>query len=103
MVPFSSAGQISPPAICCATPATLAMIGPANPPTRNFRPLTSSEDLLSFRHQPPISAPPLPLGPRERGEDRARAPAVVLSARGKRRPARRPLAGRPVPRRERLD
>src|SRR3989442_15697068 len=53
---------MSPPAICCGTPPTLAMMLPANPPTRNFRPLKSSMDLISFRNQPPIWAPVEPVG-----------------------------------------
>src|SRR3954449_1797226 len=53
---------MSPPAICCGTPPTLAMIVPANPPTRNLRPLKSSIDLISFRNQPPICAPVEPVG-----------------------------------------
>src|ERR1700709_2828548 len=38
------------------------MMVPANPPTRNFRPLRSSVDLISLRNQPPICAPVLPVG-----------------------------------------
>ena len=53
---------MSPPAICCGTPPTFAMMVPANPPTRNFRPLKSSIDLISLRNQPPIWAPVEPVG-----------------------------------------
>jgi hypothetical protein len=53
---------MSPAAICCGTPPTLEMMVPANPPTRNFRPLRSSVDLISLRNQPPICAPVLPVG-----------------------------------------
>src|ERR1700688_3624166 len=53
---------MSPPAICCGTPPTLAMMVPANPPTRHLRPWRSALDLISFRNQPPICAPVLPVG-----------------------------------------
>src|SRR5229473_874375 len=53
---------ISPAAICCGTPPTLAMMVPAKPPTRNLSPFRSSLDLISLRNQPPIWAPVLPVG-----------------------------------------
>src|SRR3954447_18022098 len=53
---------MSPPAICCGTPPTLEMMVPAKPPTRNFKPRKSTIDLISFRNQPPIWAPVLPVG-----------------------------------------
>src|SRR5438477_8961770 len=53
---------MSPATICCGTPPTLAMMVPAKPPTRNLRPFKSSLVLISFRNQPPICAPVLPVG-----------------------------------------
>ena len=38
------------------------MMLPAKPPTRNLRPFKSSIVLISFRNQPPIWAPVLPVG-----------------------------------------
>jgi hypothetical protein len=45
---------MSPPAICCGTPPTLAMIVPAKPADAEFEALDSpAVDLFSFRNQPP--------------------------------------------------
>src|SRR5215831_5645931 len=54
MVPFSSAGKMSPAASCCGTTPSLPRMRPAKPPTRNFKPFMSSRVLISLRNQPPI-------------------------------------------------
>ena len=60
MVPFSNAGYMSPPAICCGTVPSLARVLPAHPPIRILMPFKSSTVWISLRNQPPICVPVLP-------------------------------------------